>query len=104
MVAALTPLPVIGVPVRASTLDGIDSLLSIVQVHIISDCSAFFPMNLCFVPFFFSLLQFSILCLTRIVCGVGSIVGTSEFLRLIRKVILYLCTYCRCREGSQLQR
>ena len=32
MVAALTPLPVIGVPVRASTLDGIDSLLSIVQV------------------------------------------------------------------------
>ncbi|KAL4376078.1 hypothetical protein GQ457_02G034070 [Hibiscus cannabinus] len=32
MVAALTPLPVIGVPVRASTLDGIDSLLSIVQM------------------------------------------------------------------------
>lgn len=32
MVAALTPLPVIGVPVRASTLDGLDSLLSIVQV------------------------------------------------------------------------
>ena len=32
MVASLTPLPVIGVPVRASTLDGIDSLLSIVQV------------------------------------------------------------------------
>ena len=32
MVAALTPLPVVGVPVRASTLDGIDSLLSIVQV------------------------------------------------------------------------
>ncbi|KAK4386261.1 Phosphoribosylaminoimidazole carboxylase, chloroplastic, partial [Sesamum angolense] len=31
MVAALTPLPVIGVPVRASTLDGLDSLLSIVQ-------------------------------------------------------------------------
>ncbi|KAJ0758084.1 putative phosphoribosylaminoimidazole carboxylase [Helianthus annuus] len=32
MVAALTPLPVIGVPVSASTLDGLDSLLSIVQV------------------------------------------------------------------------
>ncbi|KAK1583862.1 hypothetical protein Q3G72_027704 [Acer saccharum] len=32
MVAALTPLPVIGVPVRASVLDGIDSLLSIVQM------------------------------------------------------------------------
>ncbi|KAI9184985.1 hypothetical protein LWI28_003115 [Acer negundo] len=32
MVAALTPLPVIGVPVRASALDGIDSLLSIVQM------------------------------------------------------------------------
>ncbi|CAH1419958.1 unnamed protein product [Lactuca virosa] len=31
MVAALTPLPVIGVPVRASTLDDLDSLLSIVQ-------------------------------------------------------------------------
>ncbi|KAL6578935.1 hypothetical protein OROMI_009151 [Orobanche minor] len=31
MVAALTPLPVIGVPVCASTLDGLDSLLSIVQ-------------------------------------------------------------------------
>ncbi|RYQ91232.1 hypothetical protein Ahy_B09g097121 isoform C [Arachis hypogaea] len=34
MVAALTPLPVVGVPVRASTLDGIDSLLSIVQVYL----------------------------------------------------------------------
>ncbi|GMY20686.1 phosphoribosylaminoimidazole carboxylase, chloroplastic-like isoform X2 [Fagus crenata] len=32
MVAALTPLPVIGVPMRASTLDGLDSLLSIVQM------------------------------------------------------------------------
>ncbi|RZC29317.1 Phosphoribosylaminoimidazole carboxylase, chloroplastic [Glycine soja] len=31
MVVALTPLLVIGIPVRASTLDGIDSLLSIVQ-------------------------------------------------------------------------
>jgi len=34
MVAALTPLPVVGVPVRASTLDGLDSLLSIVQVFL----------------------------------------------------------------------
>ncbi|KAK3010217.1 hypothetical protein RJ639_011856, partial [Escallonia herrerae] len=32
MVAALTPLPVIGVPVRGSSLDGLDSLLSIVQM------------------------------------------------------------------------
>jgi phosphoribosylaminoimidazole carboxylase len=32
MIAAMTPLPVIGVPVRASTLDGLDSLLSIVQM------------------------------------------------------------------------
>ncbi len=32
MVAALTDLPVIGVPVRASNLEGLDSLLSIVQM------------------------------------------------------------------------
>lgn len=32
MVAALTPLPVIGVPVKTSSLEGIDSLLSIVQM------------------------------------------------------------------------
>lgn len=32
MLAASTPLPVIGVPVRGSTLDGMDSLLSIVQM------------------------------------------------------------------------
>ncbi|XP_021751121.1 phosphoribosylaminoimidazole carboxylase, chloroplastic-like isoform X2 [Chenopodium quinoa] len=32
MVAALTPVPVIGVPVRGSSLDGMDSLLSIVQM------------------------------------------------------------------------
>jgi phosphoribosylaminoimidazole carboxylase len=32
MVASLTPLPVIGVPVRASNLEGLDSLLSIVQM------------------------------------------------------------------------
>jgi phosphoribosylaminoimidazole carboxylase PurE protein len=32
MVAALTPLPVIGVPIRSSSLHGIDSLLSIVQM------------------------------------------------------------------------
>lgn len=32
MVAALTPLPVIGVPVKGSVLDGQDSLLSIVQM------------------------------------------------------------------------
>ncbi len=32
MVASLTPLPVIGVPVKTSSLDGMDSLLSIVQM------------------------------------------------------------------------
>lgn len=32
MVAALTELPVVGVPVRASNLEGLDSLLSIVQM------------------------------------------------------------------------
>lgn len=32
MVAALTPLPVIGVPIRTNSLDGLDSLLSIVQM------------------------------------------------------------------------
>ncbi len=32
MVAAMTPLPVLGVPVRSKTLDGLDSLLSIVQM------------------------------------------------------------------------
>ena len=32
MVAALTPLPVIGVPVALNNLDGMDSLLSIVQM------------------------------------------------------------------------
>ena len=32
MVAAHTPLPVLGVPIKSSTLNGIDSLLSIVQM------------------------------------------------------------------------
>lgn len=32
MLAAVTPLPVIGVPVQLKTLDGMDSLLSIVQM------------------------------------------------------------------------
>ena len=32
MLAAVTTLPVIGVPVRGSALDGLDSLLSIVQM------------------------------------------------------------------------
>src|ERR1700745_2713968 len=34
MVAALTPLPVIGVPVKGSSLDGVDSLYSIVQMPV----------------------------------------------------------------------
>lgn len=43
MVAASTPLPVIGVPVRASTLDGVDSVLSILQVRylILHFCNKF---------------------------------------------------------------
>ena len=32
MVAAHTPLPVLGVPIKSSTLNGVDSLLSIVQM------------------------------------------------------------------------
>jgi 5-(carboxyamino)imidazole ribonucleotide mutase len=32
VIAALTPLPVIGVPVKSTALDGLDSLLSIVQM------------------------------------------------------------------------
>ena len=32
VIAANTPLPVIGLPVKSSTLDGLDSLLSIVQM------------------------------------------------------------------------
>ncbi len=32
MVASLTPLPVIGVPIKTESLDGLDSLLSIVQM------------------------------------------------------------------------
>jgi 5-(carboxyamino)imidazole ribonucleotide mutase len=32
MVASLTPLPVIGVPIRTKSLDGLDSLLSIAQM------------------------------------------------------------------------
>jgi len=32
VIAALTTLPVIGVPIKSSTLDGLDSLLSIVQM------------------------------------------------------------------------
>jgi len=34
MVAAMTPLPVIGVPVKGSSLDGVDSLHSIVQMPV----------------------------------------------------------------------
>ena len=32
MIASMTPLPVFGVPIRSRTLDGLDSLLSIVQM------------------------------------------------------------------------
>lgn len=32
VLAALTPVPVIGIPIKSSTLDGLDSLLSIVQM------------------------------------------------------------------------
>ena len=33
MVAAISPLPVIGVPVQSKSLNGLDSLLSIVQIY-----------------------------------------------------------------------
>lgn len=39
MVAAMTPLPVIGVPVKGSTLDGVDSLHSIVQMPVSVKCA-----------------------------------------------------------------
>ena len=32
MIAAMTPLPVVGVPIKTSTLSGVDSLYSIVQM------------------------------------------------------------------------
>lgn len=32
VIAAQTPLPVIGIPIKSSTLDGLDSLLSVVQM------------------------------------------------------------------------
>src|ERR687897_645482 len=32
MIAAITPIPVIGVPIKSSSLNGLDSLLSIVQM------------------------------------------------------------------------
>ncbi|HAW50338.1 TPA: 5-(carboxyamino)imidazole ribonucleotide mutase [bacterium] len=32
VIAAITPLPVIGIPIKTSTLNGVDSLLSIVQM------------------------------------------------------------------------
>jgi phosphoribosylaminoimidazole carboxylase len=41
MLAAYTPLPVIGVPVKATHLDGLDSLLSIVQMPVSKRCLAF---------------------------------------------------------------
>lgn len=34
MLSAYTPLPVIGIPVKATHLDGLDSLLSIVQMPV----------------------------------------------------------------------
>jgi 5-(carboxyamino)imidazole ribonucleotide mutase len=41
MVAALTPLPVLGVPVRSEALSGMDSLLSIVQMPAGVPCATF---------------------------------------------------------------
>lgn len=54
MIAAYTPLPVIGVPVKATHLDGLDSLLSIVQMPVcrqtsegsLLTCHAF-PLSCC---------------------------------------------------------
>ena len=50
MVAAMTALPVIGVPVKGSTLDGVDSLHSIVQMPVSTsiNCTRFFFFSLRF--------------------------------------------------------
>lgn len=49
MIASSTPLPVVGVPVKGSTLDGMDSLLSIVQMPVCylmcRDCTSENPSN-----------------------------------------------------------
>ena len=52
MVASMTALPVIGVPVKGSTLDGVDSLYSIVQmpVSIVPLSILFFPLYPRFYP------------------------------------------------------
>ena len=49
MIAALTPLPVIGIPVKASVLDGLDSLLSIVQMPVSDRPLVKFSCDLAFV-------------------------------------------------------
>jgi phosphoribosylcarboxyaminoimidazole (NCAIR) mutase len=46
MIASMTPLPVIGVPVKGSTLDGVDSLYSIVQMPVSRISQYLKPMNL----------------------------------------------------------
>ena len=56
MVAAITPLPVIGVPVKGSTLDGVDSLYSIVQmpvcvIIILTSSFFFYPPFLILFPY-----------------------------------------------------
>jgi phosphoribosylaminoimidazole carboxylase len=48
MVAAMTALPVVGVPVKGSVLDGVDSLHSIVQMPVRPFPSLFLPLSLSF--------------------------------------------------------
>ena len=59
MAAAMTALPVIGVPVKGSTLDGVDSLHSIVQMPVSTsiNCTRFF--------FFFTVSNYSVAYLWR---------------------------------------
>jgi AIR carboxylase len=45
MVASMTALPVIGVPVRGSSLDGVDSLYSIVQMPVSTSLPRLFRVN-----------------------------------------------------------
>jgi len=55
MVAALTPLPVIGVPVALKVLDGVDSLYSIVQMPVsvlINNYNMFYDFSFLFFFFF----------------------------------------------------
>jgi phosphoribosylaminoimidazole carboxylase len=65
MLASETPLPVVGVPVKATHLDGLDSLLSIVQMPVSNLLPFIFP----FLSFFLSLFLSSRDCLRCKIVG-----------------------------------